>query len=298
MAAFEILEEKTNDSSFCSTSSMVAQLMEDSIKSTPIKNDEVSKPIERNSRSNLFGIDYELFGLRTLGVIDEEPSRLNNSKDESNNRVNNDPRCKLVIDTSEHGSENYSDDEHSDNSECSAKCSCCQDTSNILSTSVSIIAEETTIYSPLKNESRRQIRCAKIDRTSYSLNEGSNCTEYETYDEDALKSLLRTRILELEAEIDAFRIENSQMIKLRNDYEKEYSKFCDEKVQLLSKIRAEHLKGVKELEEEKRKFRMEQTAFEKYVKEVKNRPNKQEKEEIRLLKEEVILDFTFGIRIS
>lgn len=273
---------------------MVAELMEDSIKSTPIKSNKNSNLAEKGfSRLNLFGYDGEFFGLRTLDVIDEEPSKLECSKYESGIIVDNsDLQCKVIrINTNEQTDKNYCTGKNFDNSECSSECSCCHDTSNMTSTSVSIIAEETTVYSPLKSQSHREIHCATIDQSCYSSNNYSTSIRNETfYDENDLQSLLQTRILQLETEIDAFRTENAQMIKLRNDYEKEYKKFCEEKLQLLSKIRAEHLKGVKELEEEKKKFRTEQAAFEKYVKEIKSRPIKQEKEEIRLLKEEVNLN--------
>ncbi|XKL60895.1 hypothetical protein PGB90_007952 [Kerria lacca] len=46
--------------------------------------------------------------------------------------------------------------------------------------------------------------------------------------------MLQLRLREVETEIDAFRNENSHLGKLRDDYEKEYNKFCSEKVQFLA----------------------------------------------------------------
>ncbi|XKL61577.1 hypothetical protein PGB90_009735 [Kerria lacca] len=48
--------------------------------------------------------------------------------------------------------------------------------------------------------------------------------------------MLQLRLREVETETDAFRGENSHLGKLRDDYEKEYSKFCSEKVQFLATI--------------------------------------------------------------
>lgn len=163
------------------------------------------------------------------------------------------------------------------------RCSCCLDeeTSHLTtSKSVSVFTEKTTtVFSPAKSECTREVQFYE------AATEESNSRGGES--ESQLKTLLQTRLRELESEIDAFRHENSHLIKLRENYETEYSKFCDEKMQLLAKIRAEHLQNIREIEEEKKKLTREKTAFEKYMKEVAKKPNKQEKEEIRLLKEEV-----------
>lgn len=167
--------------------------------------------------------------------------------------------------------------------EISFRCSCCleEDTSHFTtSKSVSVFTEKTTtVFSPAKSECTREIQFYE------AATEESNSVAGE--DENQLKTLLHTRLRELENEIDAFRQENSHLTKLRENYETEYSKFCDEKMQLLAKIRAEHLQNTREIEEEKKKLSREKAAFEKYMKEASKRPNKLEKEEIRLLKEEV-----------
>ncbi|XKL59690.1 hypothetical protein PGB90_000706 [Kerria lacca] len=63
-----------------------------------------------------------------------------------------------------------------------------------------------------------------------------NLDETRKNEYDLLKSMLQLRLREVETETDAFRGENSYLGKLRDDYEKEYSKFCSEKVQFLAKI--------------------------------------------------------------
>lgn len=254
LQAFETLEEQANNSSFCSTSSMVEQLMEDSIKSTPIKKDNSSNEQclrvlqEQYARTtqNLGDMlkNYEYYGIRRLDIIDEEPSKLEDSKptiEESSHPNMNDFN---ISNTDECCSDDQSDNE------TSSKCSCCQDNNNYLSTSVSVYEETTTVYSPIKNT-------------------------------------LQNRLKELESEIDAFRSENAHLSKLRSEYEAEYNKFCEEKTQILKKIREEHITELKELEKEKKNLQREKIAFEKYLKEGKHRTSKEEKEEIRLLKEEV-----------
>ncbi len=302
LEAFEILEQNANDSSFCSTSSMVAQLMEDSIKSTPIKTNEGSGDEDRPSvilNSIIAGNECEdthTFHPRCLNVILEEQSKLEDSSKDESKVINSDDKIHEIIlnNTSEcRDHEDYS--EQFGSSECSSECSCCQD-SHYMSKSVSVFAEETTtVYSPAKKESSRKFRYFKSDNVCYDPQfectqpDGNDGTKDDETNDELLKSLLPQRLKELEIEIDAFRNENSYLNKLRNNYEKEYNKFCEEKAQLLGKIRSEHLQGVKEIEEEKKQLQREKLAFEKYMKEARNRPNKEEKEEIRLLKEEVYM---------
>ncbi|XP_065204950.1 centromere protein J [Planococcus citri] len=256
LEAFEALEEQANNSSFCSTSSMVEQLMEDSIKSTPVKIDDTQERYLRvtqeqyacRTHSSDDKSNYEFFGIRRLDIIDEEPSRFDESSKEFSAS-----ECNLIINRSNVTNE-YSEDsaDQDDDDDQSSKCSCC-DNSRFLSASVasvSVYEETTTVYTPIK-------------------------------------STLQTRLKELESEIDAFRSENAHLTQLRSEYETEYKKFCDEKTQILSKIREEHLTELKELEQEKKKLQREKFAFEKYIKDSRNRPNKEEKEEMRLLKEEI-----------
>lgn len=87
----------------------------------------------------------------------------------------------------------------------------------------------------------------------------------ETNTNEILKALLQIRLHELESEIQTFRTSRSQLSLLRGNYEKEYDKFCQERIALLEKIRAEYLSGVNELEEEKEKLQCEKRAFDKYI---------------------------------
>ena len=187
--------------------------------------------------------------MRTLETINEEPSRLTYVPDNENEESN------------EKGSDNLSND-GSDSSECTSGCSCCLDTTNYMSTSVSIVAEET-IYSPQKRKLSRAVHCTKVDQSSWEYGRSE-------VGEENLRFLLQTRVQELEAEIDAFKTENAHVSKLRKDYEKEYNLFCKDRIELLKKVEEEHLSSVKELDKEKKKLQNEKRAFERHMKEAKN----------------------------
>ena len=141
------------------------------------------------------------------------------------------------------------------------------------------------LVDPLKKSNPVEFNLFGSDRGTLDIIDEELIADGNT--EENLKSLIQTRLLELEAEIETFKAESSHLSRLRGDYEKEYNRFCQERIALLERIRAEHLSGVKELEEEKGKLECEKRAFEKYMREARNHPNKEEKEEIRLLKEEV-----------
>ncbi|XKL61578.1 hypothetical protein PGB90_001411 [Kerria lacca] len=118
------------------------------------------------------------------------------------------------------------------------------DNSQYISKSVSFFSEETTtVYSPVKNESIRKIQFVTTDNIGsdsqtehVQLIDTENLNETRKNEYDLLKSMLQLRLREVETETDAFRGENSHLGKLRDDYEKEYSKFCSEKVQFLATI--------------------------------------------------------------
>ncbi|XKL61576.1 hypothetical protein PGB90_001409 [Kerria lacca] len=110
---------------------------------------------------------------------------------------------------------------------------------------LSLFSEEetTTVYSPVKNESIRKIQFVTTDNIGsdsqtehVQLIDTENLNETRKNEYDLLKSMLQLRLREVETETDAFRGENSHLGKLRDDYEKEYSKFCSEKVQFLATI--------------------------------------------------------------
>lgn len=349
---FEMLEEKANNSSFSSTSSLIRKLMEESFKSTPIKNKINLTSNDQNKPSlevdNSFADDYdddseqspilqddyidcEILRKKFLEIIEEEPSKLDLTIDDRS-RTQNDMYHSIYnkydIRTEDYNNNNNSDDEvlHSwddANNKTSSSigsctcsdCSCIEETSHFVSTSLSIIAEEKSIYSsPCKKYHRLETNSVGYDnnsgsghvRTNYATTKDSNVsaellenisdlTLLETNEDNAaLKLLLRSRLQELEQEIEAFKLETSIVNRLRRSYDDEYKKFLTEKEEFLKKIRQERQKEIELFVEEKKKFHREKMIFDRCVKGTKNMPSKVERAEIVKLKSEVncIIRFT------
>lgn len=103
----------------------------------------------------------------------------------------------------------------------------------------------------------------------------------------AAKELLTQKLEELEREIERFRVENSKIAQLRRDLEIEQREFEREKKKLINELENERSELHYEVEEERKKLAKDRMVFEKYTKELKNRPNKQERAEISNLKVEL-----------
>lgn len=99
--------------------------------------------------------------------------------------------------------------------------------------------------------------------------------------------MLAEKLQELNREIERFRTENAKVTKMRKELETEQADFNKEKKKLLKEIEDEKIRINFNLEEEKKKLAKERMVFEKYVKEYKDKPNKQERTEISNLKIEV-----------
>nr|CAD7424149.1 unnamed protein product [Timema monikensis] len=98
---------------------------------------------------------------------------------------------------------------------------------------------------------------------------------------------LRARLQELENEIEIFKKENHTLTKLRKEHEENIQTFLKEKKKYENQMKEneEKLRGT--IDEEKRKLAKERMVFEKYCKNIKNRPSKQEREEIQALRQQV-----------
>lgn len=99
--------------------------------------------------------------------------------------------------------------------------------------------------------------------------------------------ILSKRLEELESEIETFRSENKKLMKLQREFEVERQKFFKGKEDFLKKLNEEKKKEEEMLAEERKKFIKEKVLFEKNAKELRNKPNRQEREEIKKLKEQV-----------
>ncbi|XP_060090815.1 centromere protein J [Heteronotia binoei] len=103
----------------------------------------------------------------------------------------------------------------------------------------------------------------------------------------ARSQLLREKIVELETEIERFRMENASLTKLRNEHEsslenlrKEIANFEQQKAKELAQI--EETK-----KEEMRKLQKERKVFEKYALAARTIPDKKERDEIQALKQQM-----------
>lgn len=105
---------------------------------------------------------------------------------------------------------------------------------------------------------------------------------------DAVRSqLLKEKLVELETEIERFKLENASLARLREDKEKtletlrkEVADFEQQKAKELSRIE-EYKK------EEMKKLQKERKVFEKYANAARAIPDKKEREEIQTLKQQI-----------
>jgi len=99
--------------------------MEDSVKSTPIKASEKKYVSHSEPPSNLDG-EFDFFGVGKLSIIDEEPSKY---EDSSRNSSEAGPRtmdknCRLIyveVSADENHTQDYVDEEQYNSSDCSSR---------------------------------------------------------------------------------------------------------------------------------------------------------------------------------
>ncbi|KAL4712338.1 hypothetical protein ACJJTC_001499 [Scirpophaga incertulas] len=103
----------------------------------------------------------------------------------------------------------------------------------------------------------------------------------------ATSELLKDRLKELEDEIDTFRKENANLSKMREDIEAEKVKFYEDKTLFEQKLNEEKILAEYYLADEKEKLIKQKQMYEKYVREIRGRLNKKDKEEVINLKKEI-----------
>lgn len=132
--------------------------------------------------------------------------------------------------------------------------------------------------------------CANIDTQTDDQNQTDTggTTQSKSDSEIVFKSsLLRTRLEQLEKEIEIFRQENTTLHKKQKRHAEEVQKLNKEKNEFKKKMQEEKEKMESFLQEERKKLNKEKSVFEKYCKDLRNQPTKQEREEIRALKQQV-----------
>jgi len=132
--------------------------------------------------------------------------------------------------------------------------------------------------------------CANTDTQTEDRNQtDTGGTTQNTSDSEIVfkSSLLRTRLEQLEKEIEIFRHENTTLHKKQKRHAEEVQKFSKEKNEFEKKMQEEKEKMESFLQEERKKLNKEKSVFEKYCKDLRNQPTKQEREEIQALKQQV-----------
>ncbi|CAB3246156.1 unnamed protein product [Arctia plantaginis] len=113
----------------------------------------------------------------------------------------------------------------------------------------------------------------------------------------ATSELLKERLSELEDEIETFRKENANLAKLREEIDLDRQKFYEEKSAFEQKLNEEKVLSEYYLAEEKEKLLKQKQMYDRYVKEMRGRLNKKDKDEVINLKKE-INDLKEEIRIK
>lgn len=99
--------------------------------------------------------------------------------------------------------------------------------------------------------------------------------------------LLKDRLRELEDEIETFRQENANLTKMREEIDSERQKFYEEKAMFEQKFNEDKILSEYYLAEEKEKLTKQKQMYEKYVREMRGRLNKKDKDEVLNLKKEI-----------
>ncbi|CAH2263590.1 jg10906 [Pararge aegeria aegeria] len=103
----------------------------------------------------------------------------------------------------------------------------------------------------------------------------------------ATSELLKDRLRELEDEIETFRKENSNLSKMREEIDLERQKFYEEKTSFEQKFNEEKILSEYYLAEEKEKLGKQKQMYERYVREMRGRLSKKDKDEVVNLKKEI-----------
>lgn len=115
----------------------------------------------------------------------------------------------------------------------------------------------------------------------------SEIMKHINFDQSFDTEILNKRLEELESEIETFRQENMKLMKLQREFESERQKFFKSKDEIMKKLNEDKKREEEKLVEERKKIMKEKVLFEKNAKELRNNPNRQEREEIKKLKEQV-----------
>ncbi|XP_051762007.1 centromere protein J isoform X2 [Ctenopharyngodon idella] len=103
----------------------------------------------------------------------------------------------------------------------------------------------------------------------------------------AQSRLLRERLVELETEIERFKSENATLAKLKQENQETRDKLKKDRAEFEKKRMEEIAKWEEFKREENKKLQREKKLFEKHAATVRARPDKQERDEIQALKQQL-----------
>lgn len=183
---------------------------------------------------------------------------------------------------------------------------CCSDMCTSVSTCCSCETIETVNNAQenyISNKTKKVSQSiVKVNKEKEDVNDSPNKNDSDTvFESDIIKTnmvemnakliatsnLLKDRLQELEVEIDTFRKENANLSKMREDIDLERQKFYEEKAMFEQKFNEEKVLSEYYLSEEKDKLIKQKQMYERYVREIRGRLNKKEKDEVVNLKKEI-----------
>ncbi|CAG9559141.1 unnamed protein product [Danaus chrysippus] len=181
---------------------------------------------------------------------------------------------------------------------CYSECSDCNDNCSSVSECCSCKTPSHISFQTNKNEEGciRKKEDLIIDKEKENQKEVNKTADNEVLNNNmvemnakliATSELLKDRLRELEDEIETFRKENANLNKLREDIELERQKFYEEKTAIEQKFNEEKILSEYYLAEEKEKLSKQKQMYERYVKDMRGRLNKKEKDEVINLKKEI-----------
>ncbi|XP_067300011.1 centromere protein J [Pseudorasbora parva] len=103
----------------------------------------------------------------------------------------------------------------------------------------------------------------------------------------AQSRLLRERLVELETEIERFKSENAALAKLKQENQETRDNLKKDRLEFEKKRMEENAKWEEFKREENKKLQREKKLFEKHAATVRARPDKQERDEIQALKQQL-----------
>lgn len=196
---------------------------------------------------------------------------------------------------------------NSEYTECSDDCSstscCC---------SCNTVEENQSPLKPiLKNKKKELQKEDNVKRKPDQAKISNDCQNDKVTEDDTMKAnmadmnaklvatseLLKERLHELEDEIETFKNENANLGKMREEIDLERQKFYEEKNVFEQKYNEEKILAEYYLAEEKEKLTKQKQQYERYVREMRGRLNRKEKDEVINLKKE-ISDLKEEIRIK